>query len=160
MQLQRAGVFGTSLHLLSHTQGNMRDRTVLSALHRQQKLVSPSHERVYAQPREEGEGILAGIKHSAVHHKAEELQEYALLQAGVRQLALHEGPHLLHLQEVTLPEEVLHLLLEGRQVRRVLHLRRVREQRGRGGRGGRVQGGGAAEVGAVRHLQAIQRKRG
>ena len=111
----------------------MRDRSVLSALHRHQKLVSTGHERVYSQPGEEGQGIFGGRKHSALHHQAEELQKHALLQAGLRQLALHEGPGLLHLQEIALPEEVLPLLLEGPKVRRVLHLHRVREQRGLGG---------------------------
>lgn len=133
-------------------------RAVLSQVHRPQKWVPAADEGVPAAEGQEGQGGGGWGQPDFEPDQAEELQEHALLQAGLCQLALHEGPHLLHLQEVALPEEILPMLRERAEVRLVLRVPRVREQIDR--RLGLLSAWGIAALVAIRGLQALRRERG
>ena len=133
-------------------------RAVLSQVHRPQKWVPAADEGVSAAEGQEGQGGGGWVEPNFEPHKAEELQEHALLQAGLCQLALHEGPNLLHMQEVALPEEILPVLRERAEVRRILRVPRVREQID--WRLGLRSARGRAPLVAIRDLQAVRRERG
>lgn len=107
----RGGVSGSALLLLPHSKGNMRDRTMLSLLHRQQERFPAVNPRLHCPTGQQGQP--AGGKRggrTGLATSAAQLQEHALYETGLCEGALYEGSRFLHLQEVAVPEEVLSML--------------------------------------------------
>lgn len=144
---------GPALQLFPHPERDLRDRTVLRSLPRCQEPIPQRDSRVLVGERHGGTANKGAAASIGPVTQAEELQEPALLQTSPRQLTLHEGCDLLHLQEIPLPEEVLPLLRKGREVRGVLHLPRVPEHQGRGLG---VLGIAEEEMGALWDLQTLR----
>jgi hypothetical protein len=101
--------------------GNLRYRAVLVGLRTVEKPVFGKHERLAAcfSLGAQEEATRGGTAES---HPSEQLQKHALLQTSISEAKLLAESDLLHLQEISVSEEILLMFREGGEVWGILQL--------------------------------------